>query len=78
MTIRSLSGLLAVVVTTACASLHQVSIPDWERYQEGELAGFLRAPVEHVVKVTSLGWRSAIRTVHVSDAADAAAQVTGW
>lgn len=49
MSIRSLSGFLAIVVTAACASFYRVPIPNWERYQQGELAGFVHAPGEHVV-----------------------------
>jgi hypothetical protein len=49
MSIRSLTGALAIVLTTACASLHQMPVPNWERYQQGELAGFVHAPGEHVV-----------------------------
>ena len=49
MSIRSLTGLLAILLTTACASFHRMPIPNWERYQQGELAGFVHAPGEHVV-----------------------------
>ena len=49
MRIRSLTGFLAAVLTTACASFQVTPIPDWERYQQGELAGFVHAPGEHVV-----------------------------
>ncbi len=42
---RSLTVALAVLLTTSCA-VHRASIPNWERYQQGELAGFLRAPGE--------------------------------
>ena len=50
MSVRSLSTLLTIVLTTACASVQRVTVPNWERYQEGELAGFLRAPDEQVVR----------------------------
>lgn len=46
MTIRSLAPLLTVIFAAACASTLRVSVPDWERYREGELAGFLHAPGE--------------------------------
>ena len=49
MRIHCLSAFLAIVLTTACASAHRVSVPSWQRYQDGELAGFLHAPGEHVV-----------------------------
>lgn len=51
MCIRSLSALLAIVLATACASANRMSVPpNWQRYQSGELAGFLHAPDEQVVK----------------------------
>ena len=49
MSIRSLTGFLAIVLTTACASFYRMPIPSWERYQRGDLAGFVYAPGEHVV-----------------------------
>jgi hypothetical protein len=49
MSIRSLTGFLAIVLTAACASFYRVPVPNWERYQQGQLAGFVHAPGEHVV-----------------------------
>jgi|WetSurMetagenome_2_1015567.scaffolds.fasta_scaffold619545_1 hypothetical protein len=46
MRIRLLGLLLALVVTTACASFVRLPTPNWDRYQSGDLAGFLRAPHE--------------------------------
>jgi hypothetical protein len=47
---RGLSAFLALVLSTACASGHRLSVPEWPRYQDGELAGFLQAPDEQVVR----------------------------
>jgi hypothetical protein len=49
MTVRSLAPFLALILTTACASASRMPVPNWERYRDGELAGFLYAPREHVV-----------------------------
>lgn len=48
MYIRSLILFLALVLATACASTHRMVVPDWPRYQDGELTGFLHAPGEVV------------------------------
>jgi hypothetical protein len=41
-----LLGVSALLLTTACASFQRLPTPNWDRYQSGELAGFLRAPHE--------------------------------
>jgi hypothetical protein len=41
-----LLGVSALLLTTACASFQRLPTPSWDRYQSGELAGFLRAPDE--------------------------------
>ncbi len=48
MRVRTLA-VIAVVLISGCASFHRIAIPRWERYQQGELAGFLRAPAEQIV-----------------------------
>lgn len=48
MSIRGLGTFLAVVLTTGCASAHRMPVPNWQRYQAGELSGFLHAPDEAV------------------------------
>lgn len=48
MWIRS-SALLVIVFAAACASVGRIAVPNWPRYQEGDLHGFLHAPDEQVV-----------------------------
>lgn len=50
MKIGRLSAFLAIVLTTACASFQRVPVPDWPRYEQGALAGFLEAPGERSVE----------------------------
>jgi hypothetical protein len=42
--------LLAITLAASCTSAHRMSVPDWPRDQDGDLAGFLRAPDEQVVR----------------------------
>jgi hypothetical protein len=42
--------LVGLLLTSGCASSQQMRVPNWERYPDGELAGFLKAPDEHVVQ----------------------------
>jgi hypothetical protein len=48
--IRSLGAILVLILVTACASTGQMAVPNWQRYQSGDLAGFLQAPGERVVR----------------------------
>ena len=50
MRIRGLGAFLAILLTTACASVQRVPVPHWGRYDQGELSGFLRAPGEQLVR----------------------------
>jgi hypothetical protein len=49
MSCRCTAAFVAIVLTTACASAYRTQVPNWQRYQDGELAGFLHAPDEDVV-----------------------------
>ncbi len=53
--IRTLSVVLAVLLTPACAA-HRASLPNLQRYQQGELAGFVRAPGEQVARSEPVSW----------------------
>lgn len=48
MIFRCLCACLGIVLATSCASSYRMSVPNWQRYQEGELTGFLHAPGEDV------------------------------
>ncbi len=60
---RTLGVSLAVAFTAACASFHAPTIPKWERYQQGELAGFLRGPGEQPAQAPAQSVRTARGTV---------------
>lgn len=53
MSVGRLAAFIVILLAAACASFHRLPMPDWQRRDEGALAGVLEAPGEGPVETAA-------------------------